>query len=226
MRIISRVFGGYFGPFLDLFVKETQKKGTFFKIEKSDFWPVILWGWLSWVAMAKILVLARFRALKIKCLLLKSVRYLIGKVIWSGANLSGSDTPKLTFDSKIHYLVQNPEDWDQKKKVFITQTPTFICKSKIQIPWNTKIHNCATIELKFWVNEFFCEYLPSRYFSRPYGQNWESFVTEVKSENHEKISFALIELKIWVNEFWFVILEHLDGFYVKRGRTERVLLLK
>ena len=94
--------------------------------------------------------------------------------------------------SEIDIWFQNPLPCSKsrrlrpKKKVFITQTPTFICKSKIQIPWNTKIHNCATIELKFWVNEFFCEYLPSRYFSRPYGQNWESFVTEVKSENHEK----------------------------------------
>ena len=130
MRIISRVFGGYFCPFLDLFVKETQKKGTFFKIEKSNFWPVILWGWLSWVAMAKILVLARFRALKIKCLLLKSVRYLIGKVIWSGANLSGSDTPKLTFDSKIHYLVQNHEDWGQIKKFLLVKIPLLFAKVK------------------------------------------------------------------------------------------------
>ena len=130
MRIISRVFGGYFGPFLDLFVKETQKKGTFFKIEKSNFWPVILWGWLSWVAMAKILVLVRFRVLRIKCLLLKNVRYLIWKVIWSGANLSGSDTPKLTFDSKIHYLVQNPEDWDQKKKFLLLKLPLLFAKVK------------------------------------------------------------------------------------------------
>ena len=130
MRIISRVFGGYFGPFLDLFVKETQKKGTFFKIEKSDFWPVILWRWLSWVAMAKILVLARFWALRIKCLLLKSVRYLIWKVIWSGANLSGSDTSKLTFDSKIHYLVQNHEDWSQKKKFLLVKIPLLFAKVK------------------------------------------------------------------------------------------------
>lgn len=81
---IPGAFGGHFGCFFSIFVKPLQNKGVSEKNQKFIFFPVLVWGWLRWLALVLTLYFRRFRAHLIRCLLLKSA-FLAFVLIFGGA---------------------------------------------------------------------------------------------------------------------------------------------
>ena len=76
------------------------------------------------------------------------------------------------------------------------------------------------------MQEFFCDWLTSRWFLEVYEHDYGTFILKVKLESHEKVkihNFAPIQLKFCVQEFfydwltsrWFLqVYEHdLKDFY-------------